>query len=147
MLHGTRNETGSTPATPAANIGGWPLVLCGYLAVWQPLSFAAVAAGAIPALAIRGWLLGLLLGVKLGVTATGLAAVLALFHRRPGAIALLAVALTLAAAMDLLVYTTSIFPNNRLPGTTPFYMAWSLVFHGGWLLYLWRSRRIRRIVA
>ncbi len=53
-------------------------------------------------------------------------------------------ALALSAAMDLIVYTTSIVPNNRLPGTTPFYIAWSLVLHGVWGLYLLRSRRVRR---
>ena len=41
--------------------------------------------------------------------------------------------------MDLVVYETAIFPNNRMPGDTPFYVAASLAYHLGWIIYLWRS--------
>ena len=43
----------------------------------------------------------------------------------------------------VVVYTTPYFPNNRMPGDTPFYVAASLAYHGAWLAYLFRSRRVR----
>lgn len=133
----TEPDRGST-------IGGWLLVLCGCLAVWQPLNLAAVAAGAIAELPVRGWPLGALLALRVAIAALGLGAVLAILNRRPVALPLTKAALVLSGAMELLVYSTSFFPNNRLPGTTPFYMAWTVLFHGGWLLYLARSARVRR---
>jgi hypothetical protein len=73
--------------------------------------------------------------------------VLAIFDRKPGALPLTMAALLLSGGMELFVYATSFFPNNRPPGTTPFYMAWTVLFHGGWLLYLWRSTRVRRTLG
>jgi hypothetical protein len=43
----------------------------------------------------------------------------------------------------MFVYLTPYFPNNRLPGDTPFYVAGSLAYSGVWLMYLVRSRRVR----
>lgn len=128
-------------------IGGWLLVLCGYLAVWQPLTLAAVAAESLAALPVRGWQLGALLVVRIAIIALGIGAVIAIFDRKPAALALTRAALFLSGAMELFVYSTSVFPNNRLPGTTPFYMGWTIVFHGGWLLYLARSARVRRTLG
>jgi len=45
--------------------------------------------------------------------------------------------------MDLFVYATPYAPSNRTPGTTPYFAAASLIFYGGWLAYLIRSRRVR----
>ena len=45
--------------------------------------------------------------------------------------------------MDQFVYATSIMPNNRLPGTTPWYAAASLIFYSVWLAYVFRSKRMR----
>lgn len=137
----------NTEPDPGSTIGGWLLALCGYLAVWQPLNLAAVAAESIAALPIRGWPLGALLALRVAITAIGLGAVLAIFDRKPGALPLAMAALLLSGGMELFVYATSFFPNNRLPGTTPFYMAWTVLFHGGWLLYLWRSTRVRRTLG
>jgi hypothetical protein len=53
-------------------------------------------------------------------------------------------ALILSAAIDLVVYTSSYFPSNRMPGDTPLYIAASLTYHGIWLAYLFRSRRVKR---
>jgi hypothetical protein len=130
------------PRAPAA-VGGWLLVLCVCLAVWQPLNLAVAASAAMAALPVRGWPLGVLLGVRVVVTALGVGAALAIIGRRPGALALTRTALVVSAATELVVYGTSVFPNNRAPGDTPWYVAWTLVFHGGWLLYLWRSTRVR----
>lgn len=128
-------------------VGGWLLVLCGCLAVWQPLNLAAVAATSIAALPIRGWTLGALLVARVAITALGLGAVISIFDRNPVALPMTRAALLLSGSMDLFVYSTSFFPNNRLPGTTPFYMAWAVLFHGGWLLYLAVSARVKRTLG
>ena len=125
-------------------IRGWLLVLCAVLVLYQPLTLAVELSTALVALPIRGLPLGLMLAARLIVTAIGIAAGLALVGRRPAAVSLTKAALLLSAAMDQFVYATSIMPNNRLPGTTPWYAAASLIFYSVWLAYVFRSKRIRR---
>ena len=121
--------------TTAANhgLGGWLLVLCFFLAIWQPLNLALVASNVLAALPVRGWPLALLLAARVVVTACGVAAALAIYHRHAGAMAMAVVSLALSACVEVFVYTTSYFPSNRLPGDTPWYIAWSIVWHGAWL--------------
>jgi hypothetical protein len=126
-----------------SGIGGWLLVLCVVLLVWQPISFGLVAAAALDALPVRGTPLALVLAARLIVTAFGIAAGLALAGRRPGGALMAKVSLVASAAMDLFVYATPYFPNDRRPGETPVYVAVSLAWYGGWLAYLLRSRRVR----
>jgi len=126
-----------------SGVGGWLLVLCLLLLVWQPLSIALVASGALDALAIRGLPLALIMLMRLGVAAVGIAGGLALVKRRPGAVSLAKAALVLSAAADLIVYTTPYFPSNRVPGTTPLYIAASIAYSAFWITYLTRSRRVR----
>lgn len=128
-------------------IRGWLLVFCAWLAIWQPLNLAAFAAEALAALPVRGWRLALLLVARLVVTAVGLAAARSLWDVRPGAPALARVAVVLSAAIQLLIYATSIAPNNRMPGDTVIYAALTVVVHAGWLAYLARSARVRRTYA
>jgi hypothetical protein len=81
------------------------------------------------------------------VTAFGVAAAIAIYHRHAGAATFAAFALVLSAGADLFVYTTPYFPSNRLPGDTPWYIAWSLATHSVWLGYVFRSRRLRRMLS
>ena len=132
------------PETDRINgIRGWLLVLCLVLLIYQPVTIALDASTALDALPVRGLPLALVLVARLIVTATGVAAGLALVGRRPAAVELAQWSLVLAAAMDLFVYSTPFFPSNRLPGTTPIAAAFSLVFYGCWFLYLHRSKRVR----
>ena len=128
---------------PRSGVGGWLLVLCLLLLVWQPVSIALVASSALDALAIRGLPMALILVMRLAVAAVGIAAGLALVKRRPGAVILARAALVLSAVADLIVYTTPYFPNNRPPGTTPFYIAASIAYSAVWIAYLSRSTRVR----
>jgi hypothetical protein len=132
---------------PEPNLGGWLAVLCLFLAIWQPLNLALVAASVLAALPARGWPLALLLVGRVIVTAFGVAAAIAIYHRHSGAAAFAALALVLSTGADLFVYTTPYFPSNRLPGDTPWYIAWSLATHGAWLAYLFRSDRVRRTLG
>jgi len=126
-----------------SGVGGWLLVLCGVLLVWQPLSFGLVASSSLDALAVRGVPLAMVLGVQLVVTAFGIAAGLALAGRRPNAVILAKTALVATAAVDVFVYTTPYAPNNRTPGETPIYIAISLGWSAAWFLYLVRSQRVK----
>jgi hypothetical protein len=52
--------------------------------------------------------------------------------------------LVLSAATSLFVYTTPYWPNNRMPGDTPYYVAVTLAYYAAWFAYLARSERVRR---
>ena len=125
-------------------IRGWLLVLCGVLLVWQPLDFGVVASSALDALPVRGVPLAAVLALHLVVTAFGIAAGLALVGRRPAAVAMARASLVATAALDLFIYATPYFPDNRPPGATPVYAAVSIAWAAGWLVYLSRSARVRR---
>ena len=124
-------------------VGGWLLVLCRLLIVFHPLSLAITASNALGALAVRGAPVAMILVLRLLIVALGVAAGRALQGRRPGAVGLANVALVASALTDVFVYATPYFPNNRPPGDTPLYVLASLVYHGLWLGYLMRSKRVR----
>lgn len=124
-------------------VRGWLLVLVVLLLVWQPVSLGLVASRVVDAIAIRGLPLALVLLLRLVVTALGIAAGLALAGERPSAVAMAKASLVASAAVDIFVYLTPYFPNNRMPGDTPFYVVGSLAYSGAWLMYLFRSRRVR----
>ena len=136
----SRNDT-----EQQARIRGWLLLLSRLLIVWQPLNLAVAGAGAFNAIAVRGPAVGIILIVRMIVTALGVAAGIALSNRRPGAVLLAKAAVASSGATDLFVYTTPYFPSNRLPGDTIYYVAASLAFHGAWLIYLYRSRQVREL--
>jgi len=124
-------------------VRGWLLLLSRLLIVWQPLNLAVAAMGALDAIAVRGSAVVTVLVIRMVVTALGIAAGIALSNRHAGAVALAKAALLCSAATDLFVYSTPYFPNNRMPGDTIYYVAGSLAYHGAWLVYLFRSRRVR----
>jgi hypothetical protein len=128
---------------PPREIGGWLLVLCALLIVWQPVSLGLVASGALDELPVRGLPLALVLLARLLVTAFGIAAGLALLSRRLAALTMAKVSLVASAAMDVFVYSTHYFPNNRLPGDAPLFIAVSLAYYTIWIVYLFRSKRVR----
>ena len=131
----------------ADRVRGWLLLLCRLLVVFHPLSLAVTASGALGALSVRGAAVASILILRLIVVGFGMAAGRALQHVQPGAVTLAKAALLASAAMDLFVYTTPYFPNNRVPGDTPLYVAATLAYHGSWLLYLARSERVRATYA
>jgi hypothetical protein len=126
---------------------GWLLVLSLALMVWQPLSLGLAASSALEAVALRGWPLMVVIAIRVAVAGFGIAAGLAILGRHPGAIAMAKASLALSAATDVFVYTTSYFPDNRIPGDTPYYVAGSLAYYSAWMTYLVRSKRVRRIFA
>ncbi len=131
----------------AGEVGGWLLLLCRLLVVFHPLSLAITASNAMSALPARGTAVGLILLLRLVVVGFGMAAGRALQTVQTGAVNMARAALVASVATDVFVYTTPYFPNNRLPGDTIYYVAATLAYHGAWLAYLSRSRRVRATYA
>lgn len=124
-------------------ISGWLLLFCLLLLVWQPVSLGLVASSVLDALALRGLPLALVLVMRILVAAFGIAAGLALLARRAGAVTMAKVSLAASAATDVFVYTTPFFPNNRPPGDSALVVAASLAYYGVWMMYLFRSKRVK----
>jgi hypothetical protein len=131
----------------AESVGGWLLLLCRLLVIFNPLSLAITASNAMSALPARGAAGALILLLRLVVVGFGMAAGRALQTVQPGAVTLGKAALVASAATDIFIYTTPYFPNNRMPGDTIYYVAASLAYHGAWLAYLWLSPRVRSTYA
>jgi hypothetical protein len=72
------------------------------------------------------------------IVAIGVGAGRALGIGAPHGVRFTQLALVLSLSMDLVRYSTSIFPNNRVPGDTPFYVLASLAYHLTWLIYLYK---------
>jgi len=117
------------------------LILAGLLLVYHPALSAVRVTTEIASLAVRGTPLAIGLVARLLVAAVCFAAGRALIGRTPGADGLAQAALFLSCGLDMVVYFTTIFPNNRMPGDTPFYVVASLLYHAGWLIYLRRATR------
>jgi hypothetical protein len=128
-------------------IGGWLLVLCLLLIVWQPLNLAAAVTSMLPAIAMRGPSALAALVARVVVSGLSVAAGIALLGGRPAAITLTRVSLTASAAMDIFLILTPYFPNNRVPGDESLYVAAALAYYGIWMAYLARSRRVRAFNA
>ena len=99
--------------------------------------------GLVDELSTRGAGLGVVLLVKLLAAGLGIAAGLALFQVKPGAVSLAKASLILSAAVDVLVYVTPWSPRNRPPGDAMIILIASLLYYAAWYVYLARSKRVR----
>ena len=127
--------------TPAG-VTGWMRVLALLLTVWEPVSFAAAAAGSFNAIAVRGVPVVLVLVFRLCATATCVAAGRALLDRRSSAPSLARIALAMSFAVKVFAAVTPFFPSNRLPGETTAYVVGAFAYYGVWLAYLKVSKRV-----
>ena len=82
------------------------------LILWQPLSLGFVGSSALNSLSVRGLPLALVLLGRVAVAAVGVAAGLALWRRRPGAVTLARASLLLSAAADVFVYSHAVFSEQ-----------------------------------
>ncbi len=124
---------------------GWLLVLSRVLMIWEPLEFAVAASSAYNAIAVRGLPVILVLGARLVGTVFSVAASRGLANRHPGSPTLAIAALAVTGATRVFAYVTPYFPSNRLPGQTPFYVALTLAFYGGSIVYLLLSPQAKTI--
>jgi hypothetical protein len=123
------------------------LLLVLLLLFGHPAHAAVTAASALGVLSVRGLPVIILLVARLLVTGIGVAAGITLAGRRAGAPVFAQAALWMSAVVSLITYLTPYFPNNRMPGDTPFYVAGSLIYHAAWIFYLRHSRLVRQLFS
>ena len=128
-------------------IRGWLLLFCGLLLLWQPLSLATAMSGLVDELSARGAGLGIILLARLLGAGLGIAAGLALFQRKPGAVSIAKASLIYSAMVDTVAYATPYSPKNLPPGDATIILAASLLYYAAWFAYLIRSKRVRATYA
>jgi hypothetical protein len=112
------------------------------LLVWQPFSLSLTIAGRLENLSQRGPGFAAVLVARFFAAALGIAAGLSLLQRKPGAVTIARASLIVSAAVDLFVYATPWYPNNRPPGDAALILVGSLAYYAAWLAYLARSKRV-----
>jgi hypothetical protein len=123
--------------------GGWLMLLSRILIVYEPLVLALSLSTLLPMIAVRGPLVIAAVVVRVLVAGLSVAAGLALRDLRPHGRTLAMAALLSSAAAGLIILNTRILPSNRVPSDDLLYSALLVAHHGAWLVYLWRSPRVR----
>jgi hypothetical protein len=119
------------------------LVLVFILTIWNPASLALHAASAVSNVSARPGVTLAFVCVRIVITGTGVAAGIALWLRRPGAILLAKFALVLLILQTLVRFSAGIDLSGAPPGTR-LPLATAIVAHNaGWYLYLHFSGRVR----
>jgi hypothetical protein len=126
-------------------VGGWLLILCLILTVWNPASLALRLAAGVANLPSQSWLSILFLAARLIITSVGVAAGLALFMRRPWAVHLTKVALILFGIETAVRLSTRVDLSEAPPGTRLPRAVVLLAHNAAWYLYLHKSRRVRAV--
>ena len=90
---------------------------------------ALTIAGRLDSLSLRGPGFAVILAARFLAAALGIAAGLSLLQRRPGAVSLARASLIFSAAIDVLVYATPWYPNNRPPGDAALILGGSLMYY------------------
>jgi peptidoglycan/LPS O-acetylase OafA/YrhL len=102
-------------------------VLAVLLLIWQPLSLATTMSALVDQLSVRGAGLGFILLLRLMAAGLGIAAGLAMFQVKPGAVSFAKASLIVSAAVDVAVYVTPWSPKNRPPGDATIILVASLI--------------------
>lgn len=124
-------------------VRGWLLLLCIILAIWNPALLAVVVAARVGDAWATTTLALTLLGIRLIVASVGVAAGMALWHTRPGAVTLAKASLILSAVevvgrLSMRVGLSDAPPGTRLP------LALALIsYNAACYMYLEKSRRVR----
>lgn len=123
-------------------VRGWLLLLCILLTLWNPATLAVVAASRLGS-ATLSWTAALTLLIRLAVTSVGVAAGMALWSRRVGAVEMAKLALALSAIEAAARLATRFGLSDAPPGVRLPLTAALVLFNTAWYLYLGRSRRVR----
>ena len=126
-----------------AGVGGWLLLLVLLLTIWNPASLALHAAAAVWNLGTRSTLSIVFLLIRLGLAGIGVAAGMALWLRRPGAVWLAKLALVLFALEAIVRLSTRVDLSSAPPGTRLPTALFAILHYGAWFLYLQTSRHVR----
>ncbi len=122
---------------------GWLLLLCGYLAVWQPVTFATEVTATLGSLAMRGPAGVVELSAHAVVAAFAFASGWGLWTGNPNAPALAQIALAACAAAAVQSIYWTWLPHDIMPGDRLPLAVVSVAHAAGWIVYLRRSRRVR----
>jgi hypothetical protein len=124
-------------------VRGWLLLLCVLLAIWNPAALAVVAAGRIGGPVAVSSIELALIAVRLVVTGIGVAAGMALWHKRVGAVRLAKASLVLSAIEVVGRLSSRAGLSEAPPGTRLPLAVMLILFNAAWYLYLEKSRRVR----
>jgi hypothetical protein len=126
-----------------SGVGGWLLILVLLLTIWNPASLALQASAIAWSLIGRSTPSLLFLAARFLITSLGVAAGIALFLRRPGAVWLAKLALALFGVEAVARLSTRADLSTAPPGTRLPLALLVIVHNAGWYLYLRLSRRVR----
>ncbi len=118
-------------------------VLIFILTVWNPAGLALHAASTVWSLPSRSTLSLMFLGARLALTSVGVAAGMALWLQRPGAVWLAKLALILFGLEAVVRLATRVDLSSAPPGTRLPLALFLILHNAGWYLYLQISRRVR----
>jgi len=119
------------------------LLLILILAIWNPASLALQAASAVSSIESRSTLSLLFLAARLLITSVGVAAGIALWLRRPGAVWLAKLSLALFGIEAVLRLSSRVDLGSAPPGTRLPLAIFVVVHNAAWYFYLQSSRRVR----
>jgi hypothetical protein len=136
----------SAPSRAARNtLPAGILFLVFILAIWNPASLAQQAASAVWNIESRSALSLVFLAARLIITGVGVAAGIALWRRRPGAVWLARLSLVLFSVEAVVRLSSRVDLGSAPPGTR-LPMAGLIIVHNAALyLYLQLSRRVRAV--
>lgn len=112
------------------------LLLCAFLLVWCPLTFAVELGAVLPSLGLRGPIAAVELGVHGGAAAIALAGGWSLWTGGPQALTLVRAALVASAAVSVQSLYWSVLPGQTKPGDELPLAGLAIAHAGAWLLYL-----------
>lgn len=121
----------------------WILPLIFILTVWNPATLALRAASMVSNIESRSTLSIVFLAARLIITSVGVAAGMALWLRRPGAVWLAKLALMLFAIEAVVRLATRVDLGSAPPGTRLPLAMFIILHNGAWYLCLQISGRVR----
>lgn len=121
----------------------WIVILVFILAVWNPASLALQAASTVSSLSSRSTFSLVYLGVRIALTSVGVAAGMALWLQRPGAVWLAKLALILFGLEAVVRLSTRVDLSAAPPGMRLPLAIFVILHNAGWYLYLQISGRVR----
>ncbi len=121
------------------------LLLIVILLIWNPASLALQASSAVGSIGTRPTLSLFFLTARLLITGVGVAAGMALWQRRPGAVWLAKVSLMLFGIEAVARLSSRIDLGSAPPGTRLPLAVFVVGHNAGWYLYLHLSRRVRAV--
>jgi hypothetical protein len=121
----------------------WILPLIFILTVWNPATLALRAASTVWNIESRSTLSLVFLAARLIITSVGVAAGMALWLRRPGAVWLAKLSLILFGVEAVVRLSSRVDLGSAPPGTRLPLAVFIILHNGAWYVYLQISRHVR----